>query len=111
MRRRIEWTTTVSPPYVGIEKWIEKALQEYGKNNIDSAVLLLPNQIDTPWMARLDPYTRVVIREPVTIVNERTGMKVSSTQIPLVIVYIGSEEAKFVATFSDLGTAFQRVLP
>jgi hypothetical protein len=89
----------LNPPYgLGIGKWIGRALAYADASPTHQAILLVPGRTDTLWAQPLLVY-------PICFIARRlkfSGAK-NSAPFPSLLVYLGSDGARFAAAFAHRG--------
>ena len=95
----------LNPPYGDvIPDWIEKLVQSYEGGEVEAAIALLPGRIDTQWFQPLYEYLICHVRGRLQFVGSD-----NSAPFPSVVVYLGTDEQRFVEVFAELGPILQRV--
>lgn len=101
------WSGTVymNPPYGrGIDRWVEKLVEEYEDGAVSKAVALLPARTDTRWFRRLRPYPRCFLHGRLTFSGHD-----NSAPFPSMTVFLGRRPEKFIDVFSAVGDVYVAV--
>ena len=98
----------MNPPYGReIAKWVEKLAQEYAAGRISQGIALVPARTDTRWWQVLRDYPVCLVRGRLRFVGEGNT---SAAPFPSALFYLGSQPARFLSAFEDLGDVWVRVL-
>jgi phage N-6-adenine-methyltransferase len=104
--KKWEGKVYVNPPYgKDISKWIYKAIHEYNDGNASEIILLIPARTDTRWFQDLfksGNFVWCAWKGRLKFSNS-----VNSATFPSAIVYMGSNNVKFINVFSKYGKMFQ----
>ena len=94
----------LNPPYGReIDAWITKLVDEYHAGTVSEAIALVPARVDTEWFRRLDPFPRCFLWGRLTFANAS-----NPAPFPSAVVYLGSNVARFVEVFRQVGSIFAR---
>lgn len=96
----------LNPPYGSeIPAWIQKLVHEYEEaKTIEEAITLIPGRIDTQWFQPLYAYLMCHIRGRLQFENAQ-----NSAPFPSILVYLGKQPDKFIATFKPIGPIMKRI--
>lgn len=96
----------VNPPYgTALARWVAKFVDEYAAGTMTAGVLLCPARPDTRWFDRLAAYPRCYIRGRLTF-HSPDGVPADPAGFPSMLVYAGSDMAKFCRATSRLGRVY-----
>ncbi len=89
----------VNPPYGdAIKPWIPRLIDAYTSGECRSVIALVPGRTDTDWFTPLFAYPICFVHGRLTFSNAAHG-----ATFPSVVVYLGSELARFADAFEDIG--------
>jgi hypothetical protein len=95
----------LNPPYGReIDAWVAKLVEEYDAGTVSEAIALVPARVDTSWFRRLDPFPRCFVWGRLTFANAE-----HPAPFPSAIVYLGSNVARFIEVFEQVGSIFVRL--
>lgn len=98
-----EWHGRIfmNPPYGrGIDKWVDKVMDEYEAGNVKEAILLLPARTETRWFRRLTDFKWCAVNKRIKF-GGKDGS--NSATFPSAIFYLGWQPKKFSKVFSKIG--------
>lgn len=115
-----EWDTGgiafVNPPFSMKGKFIEKALEEYNKGNIDGAIILTPDSTDVKswWHGQLAPNTEYVwfSEGRISYINPETGELEKNPTFGTALHFIGNDglwSDELFAELSEVGDVMRRL--
>jgi hypothetical protein len=104
------WTCNVwvNPPYgmfdssKGMQQmFLERALVEHGKGNVDACILLVKAAIGYKWFHNVLDHPHCFLQEKLKF--EKDGKSGNVAPFGSVVVYIGDDVAKFAKVFGQMG--------
>lgn len=98
----------LNPPYSDPSPWTSKLLEEYEAGRVREAVLLVNNATDAGWFQELLQTGTPVCFVAGRMRFERPDRESGPARQGQAFVYLGRNEARFVAVFGELGTVVTR---
>lgn len=107
---KLDWFGDVfcNPPYSKgkIGPFCEKVVSEYKAGECRQAIFLLKEGATTAWFRPLRPYLTCYLDQRVKFVDGATGKICESPRSGHCLVYLGTNESKFVEVMSEGGFAY-----
>lgn len=95
----------MNPPYGReVKRWVSHLCGEYHAGRVHSAIALLHARTDTAWFHFFRDYSLCFVRGRLRF----RGQGTNSAPFPSVLIYMGTNEARFIESFSDLGDVYRR---
>lgn len=89
----------MNPPYGDeIAAWVDRLVQAYEGEEIGEAIALLPGRTDTNWFQPLRDHVLCFVKGRL-----RFSGSENSAPFPSVVVYMGTDPARFIEVFSQVG--------
>jgi hypothetical protein len=85
-------------------KWVDKLITEYEQGDVTEAIAMFPARTNTDWWKALAKYPFCTLFGKVTYLKPDGSTGASAT--PHIVVYMGSQMAKFATKFNKLGTIY-----
>jgi len=104
-----EWHSRVwlNPPYGDVgPQFVAKLIEEYEAGNVTQAILLVNPRTDTAWFQPLFDYTLCFTAGRIRFWKQDGSGESPTTGS--VLVYLGSNQEKFIDTFSRFGSVLQK---
>lgn len=104
-RATLPWHGTVwlNPPFDDAAAWVTNLINRYQCGAVPSALMLVNSALGYKWYEELWRYAPVVcLRDRLAFINDQ-GISAGMAKKGQTIVYLGSDNRRFIDTFGDLG--------
>jgi hypothetical protein len=95
----------MNPPYGrDIGRWVDKLHRSWKEGAVPTAIALLPARTDTNWFRTLRDVPVCFVEGRLRFSGQENG-----APVPSAVFYLGADQTRFAANFSDLGDIYCRL--